>query len=161
MGLFNRKQPVEKSLFEQINDKTLEVRDILDQDKKEELSTIMLVRGPESGSSLVQGTSENIIKSILATMAEDPTFADVIRMCAGMSEAKGVNIPSPSEIMPDGIKGIFDKMGGKSSTIVDLPNGDKALAVDTSNIENLGKDEIDDIVDALLKNRPEDGQSEE
>ena len=38
MGLFNRKQPIERSLFEQVNDKTLEVRDILDQDKKEELS---------------------------------------------------------------------------------------------------------------------------
>jgi len=46
---------------------------------------------------------------------------------------------------------LFEGIENRRSKNVDLPNGDKGLAINAKDIENITDEEIDDIVENMIK----------
>jgi len=149
MGLFDRKRPKIKSNHDKVTDLILEIKDLLDEDAS--LSAIILSRGSKHGSSLVQGHSGDIRSMIRGACAQDPNFAEVINDVAEeMNGGTFVKKGSKADMTPE-IKKIFDQMGKDRSKVVDLPGGGQALAINTDDLDNISKEEVDKIIDALIK----------
>lgn len=159
MGLFNRKKQVVavKSVFEQANDLVQQIHVLLQTDR--EVSAIILTKQGSKGSQLVQGNGKDIRNMLESTANQDSDIDDIIKDVASRNDAKEKKEALDS--MPPGLRDLIDKMGSDRSAKVTLPDGTKALAIKADDIDNITDEEVNRILDEMIKGGDEEDPSED
>ncbi len=142
MGFWNKKKLTIEERVQEVNSM---IRNIID-DYPGNISVVFLIGSGKGGLSLVEGSSEKISSLIKNTSTNDEGFSNIIKSIGiELSDSNEQNIPPH-------IKSMLDKMNGRTSAMVDLPNGDRAIAIDPNRIQDISDEEVDDIIDEMLKN---------
>tara|TARA_R110002153_G_scaffold138354_2_gene288906 strand:- start:207 stop:704 length:498 start_codon:yes stop_codon:yes gene_type:complete len=156
MGLFSRKKPKVEEVkqekpdeitrdknditnVERLNNLVDDVRDITENDKS--ISIMMVVSTSEGGSTLIQGNAGDLEKALVASARSNDHFAMLLQLVTAKLD-KEDNRP---------MNKLFEGIESRRSKNVDLPNGDKGLAINAKDIENITDEEIDDIVNNMIK----------
>lgn len=161
MGLFNRrKSKVEKvkqekpdeitrdkndiTNIQRLDNLVSDVRDITENDKS--ISIMMVVSTSEGGSTLIQGNAGDLEKALVASARSNDHFAMLLQLVGAKLDRE--NNGSMDKL--------FEGIENRRSKNVNLPNGDKGLAINAKDIENITDEEIDDIVNNMIKGMKSD-----
>jgi hypothetical protein len=142
-----------------------ELKGICERD--DSMGVVLLAKNSASGTSYVQGSMESISFSIRKTCMQDKTFATIISKTAKEVESSRISNDKQDFLnsLPKELRdAIFDIENSKDkSKLVDLPNGQKGVMVKGDNIDDLSDEDIDDIVNNMLKgiNDRDEGESKE
>lgn len=153
MGIFDRKQPI-RSNKERIEFCVKEMKDMMEKDNT--INAIFIVGTAGVGSSLVQGDAQQLENMLIATAEKNSHFNTLIRFT-------GRKLPESDleKKVKDKFEGLFDKMKGRSSDVVDLGDGKRALAIKTDDIDNMSDDDVDKIVNGILGDMGIDGSDDD
>ena len=161
MGLFNRrKSKVEKvkqekpdeitrdkndiTNIQRLDNLVSDVRDITENDKS--ISIMMVVSTSEGGSTLIQGNAGDLEKALVASARSNDHFAMLLQLVAAKLDREDNG----------SMDKLFEGIENRRSKTVNLPNGDKGLAINAKDIENITDEEIDDIVNNMIKGMKSD-----
>lgn len=145
MAFWNKKK---KDSLSQINDFIDEIREIVENDKK--VSIMMVVSTENGGSSLIQGDARELEKALLQSAETNDGFKMLLTVVGSKIDKTG-ELGAIKGKVKDEFDKLFSGLKPNESRGVDLPNGVKGLAINSKNIDNISEEEIDDIVDNMIK----------
>lgn len=154
MGIFGKK----KLTLEEASDKCIAILKEVDIDENSE-GVVFLAGSKGNGTSYILGAANEISSIIEASCNQNQDFRGVLYTTVKKIQLQfGNNIPG----IPKNIQNILNKIDGeKKSEVIDLPNGDKGIAIDLNNIDDMTNKDIDNIIDKILKeNGISDDESE-
>jgi hypothetical protein len=146
MGFFDRKQPKNNVRITNIIN---ELKEIVGSN--DSTSCMFLYDNGTEGSAFVQGKTEKMEQALYHASQKNEGFKEVVMSVAGRLSMDYIE----SSDMPKELKDIVAKAkrDGKldGSHKVNLPDGGKGMVVDKRNIENMSDEDIDRMIDDILK----------
>jgi len=158
MSKKNKPSKKKDAISRKIRSKTDKIVEKLKKISKNDknFSSIFLTKSKGNGVSFVLGSAMTLHQMLEDTARKDKAFATVIKQVASRVEGYDLN-DFDHEDMPEVVKDAIKKFNNVEE--IELPNGDKALSIDPRNIEKLTEEDIDNILDRLLKGPRDDDKS--
>jgi hypothetical protein len=127
MKFFKNKK--KESTIEKIQDKISSIKSLMENNP--EMSIMIAFGHSEGGQCLIRGNPNELNNVLFDAAIGNKSFAEVLKITS-----MRLNLNGSDELM--------------SSDIVDLPGGERAIAIKASGIENISDKDIDDIVDKMF-----------
>ena len=143
MGIFNRIKDSFSKSKDEVDNICNKLRELSEKEKEKGFAALFLCKKDDEKSIFVKGNGAEIGEMLLASARNNDEFKDIL-----IKSAMILSYPVDNDN-----KKIKPK-------VVELPNGDRALAIDASNIDSLSEEDIDKIINEIIDS-VEDDESKE
>lgn len=137
MGIFNRIKDRFSKSKDEVDNICNKLKELSEKEKG--FAALFLCKKDDEKSIFVKGNGAEIGEILLASARNNDEFKDIL-----IKSAMILSYPVDNDN-----KKIKPK-------VVELPNGDRALAIDASNIDSLSEDDIDKIINEIIDSVEDD-----